>query len=177
MEVFVEENFGVSNDPNGDFEIELEFETLFKESIYEVAVINFMAIFSYECSVAKTDKKREKIKNSIVDKLSKIRVGIEGGTCFFETVPENIYNFKKAETVIEENIKRNKEGRLHGKNVLLVEVAAKITFELYEYTCLKMVDEGVMDLVFDEKINNFAFKLKNTQKESINKIKPRRKRK
>lgn len=162
--------------PDAEFKIPTDQEDNVKTMIYELAVRNFLATFSPECLSATSEEERGLIKERILDDLARN----SGDFKFHADIPPEVYNYKKACVVFDEHIKRDEDNEYVGKNIDLMDVATKITIEIYENTCLRMVDRGELQLVFDPELNDFSFKpTTKTTKEPSNVInksrKPRRK--
>lgn len=168
----MDEDFFDDEDPEAIFQIPKESEDLIKGMVYELAVRNFIATFSPECSNAKTEEERLDIKDRILDELYESRPDYE----YSSEIPSDIYTIKDANRLFDEMLKRGEEGEYVGPNKILTDIASKITIEIYEKYCLRMVDRGEMSLVFDETQGGFAFKpIPKKEDKPINKIKPRRK--
>lgn len=161
--------------PDDIFEVPRDKEDELVMIIYELAVRNFLATFSPECSEAKSENERMEIKDRLLQELAVQERNYQ----FSKDIPSDVYSLKDAKVVFEENIKRNEDGEYSGLNKELMHVATKITIELYEKTCMRMVDRGELQLVYDEELQDFAFRpTHNAPKNDINKSsKPRRKKK
>jgi hypothetical protein len=168
-----DEDFLDSSNPDDPFQIPKEYEHKIKMILYELAVRNFIVTFSPECMSVTDETERNKVKESLLQTMYEEN----GKYNYYEEIPHDVYSFEKACKVFDENIKRGDDGEYEGISRDLIDVATKITTEIFEQTCLKMVDKGELQLVFDEKINDFAF-LPTKPKNVINKSsKPRRNKK
>ena len=161
------------DDPEADFKIDPEFEDVIKTMVYELAVRNFIVTFSPECMAAKSEEECQIIKDMLLEKIYKENDNVD----FHKEIPKDIYTIEKAYQVFDSRIKRGPDGCYEGKNKEFMDVTTEITIEIYEQTCLRMVDKGVMELVFDDKVNDFIFRPITKKEKGINKVKKPRKRK
>jgi len=168
----MDEDFFDDDDPDAMFQIPKESEDLVKRMVYELAVRNFIATFSPECSNATNEESRQQAKEKILSELYETYPDYD----FNSEIPEDVYTIKDSNRMFDEMLKRGEEGEYVGPNRILTDIAAKITIEIYEKYCLRMVDRGEMSLIYDEANGGFSFKpISKKNEKPINKIKPRRK--
>jgi hypothetical protein len=158
-------------DPDAPFEIDKEVEDEFKLLIYEMAVRNLIVTFDPKCMSKETEEEWNEQKDILLNKL----FAEAGDFKYYTEVPDDIYNVKKAFAAFDDCVKRNENGNYFASNTDLLNATSQISIELYENKCMREVEKGNLELVFDSSINDFVFRDPVKKENAINKSnKPRR---